>query len=109
MSFDPDDGLAYWKRWFDDDRRNKMEKERITIKYIEEDILNKKPPITYRTHEQHVIGNMKGDLIAYKQLFKKEQEESKRLRLELYEEKQKTLNYRTQLNQIKKCLRKTDV
>ncbi len=45
MSFEPDDGLAYWKRWFDDDKRNKMGK--INFEYIKSNLGASKKVISY--------------------------------------------------------------
>ena len=85
----------YWKRYFDDLNRNKIEEK------------NKKTLMLKRTsqtpHEIMTTG-IKNELLSYKKMLYEEQQKSDNLRGELYQISQENIHYKTQLNRIHQLL-----
>jgi hypothetical protein len=101
MSFDKQIGRDYWKRYFDDINRNKLE-EKFKIYKKKNNTLTR----TSLNTNERIIGGVKKELISYKKMLHDEQQQNDKLRAELFSISQKNINYKTQLNNIQKQLDK---
>ena len=95
MSKNNELGKDYWKRYFDDLNRNKIEEK------------NKKTRMLKRTsqtpHEIMTTG-IKNELLSYKKMLYDEQQKSDNLRGELYQISQENIHYKTKLSRIHQLL-----
>ena len=94
---EPNSRIGYWKRYYDDERRNKVPFKRP------EPLIRKS-----KTVEQREMHALKKDADAYRELYYKEQLKQEDLIAELAREKEKSRRYLLQLQSIKKCLLKAD-
>tara|TARA_B100001175_G_C19351550_1_gene562580 strand:+ start:122 stop:418 length:297 start_codon:yes stop_codon:yes gene_type:complete len=98
MNYDePNSRQGYWKRHFDDQRRNKIPHQRP-------DPLLRKT----ETLEQQTILSLKNEINTYKRMLCDERSIQENLLAHLYKEREKTRKYKFQLQEIKKCLEKTE-
>ena len=94
---EPNSRIGYWKRYFDDERRNKVPH------YRPDPLIRKSKSIEQR--EMHAL---KKEIDTYRQMYLTEQQKIEVLITELMREKEKSRRYQLQLQQIKKCLLKAD-
>ena len=94
---EPNTRIGYWKRYFDDERRNKVPH------YRPEPLIRKS-----KTIEQREMHALKKEANSYKQMYLTEQEKQEILIAELIREKEKSRRFQLQLQGIKKCLLKAD-
>jgi hypothetical protein len=94
---EPNTRIGYWKRYYDDERRNKGPFKRP------EPLIRKS-----KTVEQREMHALKKDADAYRDLYYKEQLKQEDLIAELAREKEKSRRYLLQLQSIKKCLLKAN-
>ena len=92
---EPNTRIGYWKRYFDDERRNKVPH------YRPAPLIRKS-----KTVEQREMHALKKETETYKQLFLNEQEKQEVLIAQLIREKEKSRRFQLQLQGIKKCLLK---
>ena len=85
----------YWKRYYDDERRNKVKSKRPIP------LVRKSKSIPDREAE-----SLKNEVRTYKNLYLKEHEERLTVIGTLAKERQKSRAYFLQLQEIKKCLLK---
>jgi len=96
MNYDePNSRIGYWKRHFDDERRNKVPCQRP-----------EPLPRRSETIEQQVISSLKSEINTYKQMLYEESSRQEDLFRSLCIEREKTRKYKFQLQEIKKCLEK---
>ena len=93
----------YWKRYFDDERRNKITQYPKTINRPQPLLRKSKSP------EQREINALKSDLKSYKNLINEEKKTNEHLICQLLSEKNKAHVYKRQLENIKKCLMKANL
>lgn len=94
---EPQSRIGYWKRYYDDERRNKVPFKRP------EPLIRKS-----KTIEHQKMHALKNDADAYRQLYLNEQQKQDDLIAELLREKEKNRRYFLQLQNIKKCLLKAN-
>lgn len=94
---EPNNRIGYWKRYFDDERRNKVPHHRP-------DPLIRKS----KTVEQREMCALKKEIDTYRGLYLSEQEKQEILIAELLREKEKSRRFQLQLQNIKKCLLKAN-
>ena len=94
---EPQSRIGYWKRYYDDERRNKVPFKRP------EPLIRKS-----KTVEQREMHTLKKDADVYRELYYKEQLKQEDLIAELAREKEKSRRYLLQLQSIKKCLLKAN-
>ena len=92
---EPNTRIGYWKRYFDDERRNKVPH------YRPDPLIRKSKSIDQR--ERH---SFKKEIDAYRQMYLTEQQKQEVLIAELIREKEKCRRFQLQLQEIKKCLLK---
>ena len=98
MNYDePNSREGYWKRHFDDQRRNKIPCKRP-----------EPLPRKTETIEQQTISSLKNEIDRYKEMLYVERSKQEELFGYLCREKEKTRKYQFQLQEIKKCLEKTE-
>ena len=91
----PNSRSGYWKRYYDDERRNK-------VPHLRPDPLIR----TSKTIEQREMRTLKKEVDAYRELYLNEQQKQGCVVAELMREKEKSRRYLLQLQSIKKCLLK---
>ena len=92
---EPNSRIGYWKRYYDDERRNKVLKKRP------EPLIRKS-----KTIEQREMHTLKKEVETYRQMYLTEQQKQDILITELAREKEKNRRYQLQIQGIKKCLLK---
>ena len=92
---EPNTRIGYWKRYFDDERRNK-------VPHCRHEPLTRKS----KTVEQREIHTLKKEAETYRQLYFNEQQKQEVLIGELIREKEKSRRLQLKLQGIKKCLLK---
>ena len=92
---EPNTRIEYWKRYFDDERRNK-------VPHCRPETLTRKS----KTVEQREIHTLKREAETYRQLYLNEQQKQAVLIAELVREKEKSRRFQLQLQGVKKCLLK---
>ncbi len=95
MSKNNDLGKDYWKRYFDDLNRKKIEekiKKTCTLKR------------TSKTPHEIMTAGIKNELLSYKKMLYEEQQKSDNLRGELYQISQENIHYKSQLHKIHQLL-----
>lgn len=92
---EPNTRIEYWKRYFDDERRNK-------VPHYRPEPLTRKS----KTVEQREIHTLKKEAETYRQLYLNEQQKQAVLIAELVREKEKSRRFQLQLQGVKKCLLK---
>tara|TARA_A100001015_G_scaffold314698_1_gene424747 strand:- start:998 stop:1294 length:297 start_codon:yes stop_codon:yes gene_type:complete len=93
MNYDePDSREGYWKRHFDDERRNKIPCQRP------EPLLRKT-----ETVEQREILRLRNEIKMYKQMLCEECSKNEALLANLYKERERANKDKAKLNKIKKC------
>jgi hypothetical protein len=92
---EPNSRIGYWKRYFDDERRNKVFHKRP------EPLIRKS-----KTIEQREMHALKKEIDTYRGLYLTEQQKQEILIAELMREKEKSRRFQLQLQGIKKCLLK---
>ena len=95
MNYDePNSRMGYWKRHFDDERRNKVPCQRP-----------EPLPRRSETIEQQVISSLKSEINTYKQMLYEETSKQEELFRSLCIEREKTRKYKFQLQEIKKWIK----
>lgn len=102
MSFDKNIGRDYWKRYFDDMKRNKLEEKYNIYNKTNNKMLTR----TSLTPNERMVGGIKKELTSYKKMFHDEQEYNDVLRKELFTISQENVHYKTVLNNVIKQLEK---
>ena len=92
----------YWKRYFDDERRNKITQQCSTARPIP--LIRKS-----KTPEQREIQFLKSEINSYRKILQDEKQTNENLLREMFRQKDKATLYFTQLQEIKKCLLKAKV
>ena len=92
---EPNSRIGYWKRYYDDARRNKVLKKRP------EPLIRKS-----KTIEQREMHTLKKEVDTYRKMYLTEQQKQDILITELAREKEKNRRYQLQIQGIKKCLLK---
>lgn len=102
MTIDSSYRIAYWKRYFDDERRRKVEKKVKQLKHkkSEKDILIRKS----LTSNERMIISLKKEIRTYKTLLQEQQNINDSLLTELSNKQSENNYYRLQLNIIRKQL-----
>tara|TARA_B100000508_G_scaffold140813_1_gene143595 strand:+ start:2806 stop:3126 length:321 start_codon:yes stop_codon:yes gene_type:complete len=103
MHYQENNRQGYWKRYFDDERRNKITQYPKTINRPQPLLRKSKSP------EQREINALKSDLKSYKNLINEEKKTNEHLICQLLSEKNKAQLYKRQLENIKKCLMKANL
>ena len=93
---EPNSRIGYWKRYYDDERRNKVFHKRP------EPLIRKS-----KTIEQREMHTLKKEVETYRQMYLTEQQKLELLIAELAREKDKSRHFQLQLQGIKKCLLKS--
>ena len=94
---EPQSRIGYWKRYYDDERRNKVPFKRP------EPLIRKSKTIEQR--ETHML---KKEVDTYRQMYLTEQQKIEHMIAELAREKEKSRHFQLQLQAIKKCLLKSE-
>ena len=94
---EPNSRIGYWKRYYDDERRNKISHKRP------EPLIRKS-----KTVEPREMNSLKKEIDTYRGLYLAEQEKQEVLIAELMHEKEKNRQFQLQLQNIKKCLLKAN-
>lgn len=92
----------YWKRYFDDERRNKVTQPISTVRPTP--LIRKS-----KTPEQREIQFLKSEINSYRKILQDEKQTNENLLREMFRQKDKATLYFTQLQEIKKCLLKAKV
>ena len=92
---EPDSREGYWKRHFDDERRNRIPCQRP-----------EPLPRKTETVDQRAISGLRNEINTYKQMLWEERAKQEVLSAHLYRERERTRKYQFQLQEIKKCLEK---
>ena len=92
---EPNSRIGYWKRYYDDERINKVLKKRP------EPLIRKS-----KTIEQREMHTLKKEVDTYRKMYLTEQQKQDILITELAREKEKNRRYQLQIQGIKKCLLK---
>tara|TARA_B100001027_G_scaffold172551_2_gene123926 strand:+ start:87 stop:407 length:321 start_codon:yes stop_codon:yes gene_type:complete len=103
MSLDSYHRIDYWKRYFDDERRTKLENKmkQLKNKKSEKDILIRKS----LTSDERMIISLKKELYTYKKLLQEQEQINNNLLSELSDKRSENNYYRLQLNIIRKQLK----
>ena len=88
-------GKDYWKRYFDDLNRNKIEEQHKKTRMLKR---------TSQTPHEIMTTGIKKELLSYKKMLYEEQQKRDSLRGELHHISQENIHYKTQLNKIHQLL-----
>ena len=95
MSKNNELGKDYWKRYFDDLNRNKIEEKKKKTRMLKR---------TSQTPHEIMTTGIKNELLSYKKMLYDEQQKSDNLRGELYHISQENIHYKTKLSRIHQLL-----